>query len=91
MKTYAKSDLVAGLALEHEMTQAEARRILDSALLLITTAANAGLTVQLTGFGSFRQVERAAGTARNPRTGEAVPVAARSTLKFRASQPKAGA
>ncbi|NUB45037.1 hypothetical protein GEU84_011615 [Fertoebacter nigrum] len=36
MKTYAKSDLVAELALEHEMTQVEARRVLDTALRLIS-------------------------------------------------------
>lgn len=38
------------------------------------------------GTGSFKMVEKAARTARNPRTGEAVQVPAKTVLTFKASK-----
>lgn len=43
-----------------------------------------GGSVTITGFGTFEKVERAARTGRNPRTGEAVPIAATASPAFRA-------
>ena len=41
--------------------------------------------VALAGIGTFDRVERAARTGRNPRTGEAVAIPARTVLRFRPS------
>ena len=43
----------------------------------------AGDKVQLLGFGTFEQKERAARTARNPQTGEMIEVAASKAVVFK--------
>ena len=40
----------------------------------------------MTGFGTFKQVSRAARKCRNPKTGEAVEVPAKKTVKFKVSK-----
>ena len=42
-----------------------------------------GDSVSLVGFGTFSVAERAARTARNPRTGESIDVAASKAPKFK--------
>lgn len=51
----------------------------------IIAAVAAGDAIKLSGFGTFEPRERAARTARNPQTGESVPVAARTAPVFRPS------
>ena len=46
----------------------------------------AGNKVDIAGFGSFQSADRAARTARNPQTGEAIQVAAKKAVKFKASK-----
>lgn len=41
-----------------------------------------GNTVAITGLGTFKQKKSEARTARNPRTGESINVAAKTTIKF---------
>ena len=45
-----------------------------------------GGTVDVAGFGKFEGIMRDARTARNPRTGETVPVAAKRVPKFKAAK-----
>ncbi|WP_287105090.1 HU family DNA-binding protein, partial [Brevundimonas sp.] len=42
--------------------------------------------VKLIGFGSFTTIERKAGVARNPQTGQAIARAASRTARFRAGE-----
>jgi DNA-binding protein HU-beta len=77
-----KNDLVERLAEEHELTKAFARELVDSVLDMVTVAALKGEEVSLFGFGRFKVAERAARKGRNPRTGEAVTIAASKNLKF---------
>ena len=51
-----------------------------------TGSLKAGNEVRLVGFGSFVPVKRAAGTARNPRTGETVKRPASKTARFRVGE-----
>lgn len=44
--------------------------------------------VIIKGFGTFKTVVRAARTARNPKTGDEVLVAAKTVLAFKAAKPK---
>jgi DNA-binding protein HU-beta len=53
---------------------------------MITDAAQKGEEVSLFGFGRFKVAERAARKGRNPRTGEAVKIAASKNLKFVAAR-----
>jgi DNA-binding protein HU-beta len=55
----------------------------DALLDTIVDAVRAGESVSITGFGVFEPRARAARTARNPRTGEAVQVAATTVPAFR--------
>ena len=47
----------------------------------------AGDEVRIVGFGSFSVAHRAASTGRNPRTGEAIQIAASKQPKFKAGAP----
>jgi DNA-binding protein HU-beta len=77
-----KNDLVERLAEEHELTKAFARELVDSLFDTIMAAAQKGEEVSIFGFGRFKVAERAARKGRNPRTGEAVKIAASKSLKF---------
>lgn len=79
-----KGDLVSAVADKAGLTKAQAGDALDAALEAITTALSKGDEVKLIGFGTFVVADRPAGTARNPRTGEAIEVAASRTPKFKA-------
>ena len=81
-----KNDLVEHLAQEHELTKSFARELVDSVFGMIAVAAQKGEEVSLFGFGKFRLAERAARKGRNPRTGEAVKIAASKNLKFTAAR-----
>ena len=81
-----KNELVEHLAQEHELTKSFARELVDSVFGMITVAAQKGEEVSLFGFGKFRVAERAARKGRNPRTGEAVKIAASKNLKFTAAR-----
>jgi DNA-binding protein HU-beta len=56
---------------------------LDAVLSEIQSAVTKGDKVSITGFGVFERRERAARTARNPRTGEAVKVKKTAVPEFR--------
>ena len=77
-----RNELVERFAEQHELTKSYARELVDSVFETITSAAQAGEEVSLFGFGRFKVVERAARKGRNPRTGEAVKIAASKNLKF---------
>ena len=74
-------ELVAG---EHGLSKAEAGRVLATVLDAVVTTVKKGGVVTLPGFGSFKQSTRAARTGRNPRTGEALKIAASKLPKFTA-------
>ena len=52
----------------------------------ITEALQKGDAVALSGFGTFATKERAARTGRNPRTGEAIQIAATKVPGFKAGK-----
>jgi len=64
----------------------DAEKAVDSLLTAIADALKRGDEVRLTGFGTFTVATRAAGQARNPRTGEPVTVAASRQPKFKAGK-----
>jgi DNA-binding protein HU-beta len=70
-----RSELVATVASNGGFRKSHAEKAVDSLLTAITDALKRGDEVRLTGFGTFTVATRAAGQARNPRTGE--PVEAR--------------
>lgn len=63
--------------------RAQATAALESLVDVVLREVAAGGTVGITGFGVFESVERAPRTGRNPRTGEAVPIAGTRSARFR--------
>ena len=68
------------------VTHADMERIVNGMLNEIKTCVAAGEPVQLVGFGTFEARERAARTARNPQTGEAMQVPAKKAPAFKAGK-----
>jgi DNA-binding protein HU-beta len=81
-----KGDLVAAVADKAGLTKVQAGEAVDAALEAISVSLKKGDEVKLVGFGTFSVTKRAAGTARNPRTGETIKVPASMAPKFKAGQ-----
>ena len=70
-----------------DLSKADAGRAVDAVFASIADALKAGDEVRIVGFGSFSVAHRAASTGRNPRTGEAIQIAASKQPKFKAGAP----
>jgi DNA-binding protein HU-beta len=85
-----KSDLVDALASQADMTKADASRAVDALFApdggIVASALKRGARVQITGFGTFEAKHRKARMGRNPRTGQAIHIAATKTPGFRAGK-----
>ena len=79
-----KVELVEAIAAKAGVTKAEAARTLDVTFEVIAEALENGDRVPLVGFGTFDVSNRDARTARNPRTGETIEIAARKAVTFKA-------
>ena len=77
-------ELVETIATKHSLSKAEAGRVLDTILDAIVGTVKKGDTVSLVGFGSFKQVARAARTGFNPQAGTKIKIAAAKVPKFTA-------
>ncbi|RZL91714.1 MAG: HU family DNA-binding protein [Variovorax sp.] len=75
-------ELVEKIAATHNVSKAEAARIVETVTGSIVAAVKKGDPVQLIGFGTFKQVARAARTGLNPSTGEKIKIAAAKLPKF---------
>ena len=81
-----KSELIAAVAKEADLTKKDAEAAVNAVTDVITDALKAGDKVQLVGFGTFETRERAARTGKNPRTGEAIEIAASKVPAFKAGK-----
>ncbi len=81
-----KMQLIEQLSQKLEVNHTESEKIVESFLGSIVEALRKGDKVELRGFGSFRVKTRGARVARNPRTGESVPVAEKTIPYFKASK-----
>ncbi len=79
-----KTELIEKIAAASNLTKADAGRALSATVDAIVAAVAAGDTVSLIGFGSFKTSQRAARTGKNPRTGEAIKIAAATLPRFSA-------
>ena len=82
-----KNDLIAAVADTSGLTKADAGRAVDAVFSSIEGALKGGSEVRIVGFGTFSVAHRAATTGRNPRTGEAIQIAASKQPKFKAGAP----
>ena len=78
-----KAELVEAMADKAGLSKAQAKGALDAFISSVSASLKAGQEVRVVGFGSFAPINRPAGTARNPRTGETVQTTASKTCRFR--------
>ncbi len=78
-----KSELVKAVATKSGLTQSQANEALDAALDVITETMKSGDHVAITGLGTFAPKHREAREGRNPRTGEAVQIAAKTSATWK--------
>ena len=79
-----KQDLVRNVAKQTNQSEAQTTATLNAMVDVIQEALAQGEEVTISGFGSFRVVERAAREGRNPRTGDKMTIGARKSPAFRA-------
>ena len=78
-----KSELVAAMADKCSLTKKDCEVALDTFVAAIKDALKSGDRVQLVGFGVFEVKDRAARTARNPKTNEPVQIPASRLPTFK--------
>jgi len=79
-----KNDLIDAVAEKTATgaTKAQITEIIDLMFDSIGEELKKGGDVRFTGFGSFKVSRRESSTGRNPRTGEAIQIAASNRVKF---------
>lgn len=75
-----KSQLVDFIAEEAGLTKADASRALEAMMKGVVKGLKEEGKVTVTGFATFTAKKKAASTGRNPRTGEAVAIPARTAV-----------
>ncbi len=87
-----RSELVAAIAAESGLSQADVNRAVDALFSVVSGAVKGGTKVSIPGWISFERTHREARTGRNPQTGEAIQIAASYGVKVSAgSKLKAAA
>ena len=81
-----KSELVAKLAEQTNLTKTDAENVVSTVFKEITKALVKGNRVELRGFGVLSVRERKPRTGRNPKTGEKVEVSSKKVPFFKAGK-----
>jgi DNA-binding protein HU-beta len=79
-----KSQLIEAVASDSGLTRSDSSRAVESVLATVTKTLKRGDEVNITGFGKFSVVRRAARQGVNPRTGERLKIKASKAPKFSA-------
>ncbi len=79
-----KQDLVSAVAKQTSKPESQVGPIVTAVFDAIEQALAGGDEVAISGFGSFRVVERPARTGRNPQTRQEITIGPRRTPAFRA-------
>lgn len=76
------ADLAETLAADHDLTKADAKKLVDGVFAAIADAAVRGEEVSLNGFGKFKVKDSPERDGRNPSTGEKITIKASRKLIF---------
>jgi nucleoid DNA-binding protein len=77
--------IVEAVAAQFGMTKKLAGEIVTAVFGTLAAEVAAGEKVRVTGLGSFSVKDKPARAGRNPKTGEAIEIAARKAVKFTAA------
>ena len=81
-----KTELIAAVAESAALSKKDAEKAVNAVIDAIKGALADGDKVQLVGFGTVEVRERGARTGKNPRTGEAIKIAASKVPAFKAGK-----
>ncbi len=81
-----KNELIAKVAADTKLSKSDAGGAVDATLDNILKALKGGDDVRIVGFGTFTVTSRAAGEARDPRTGAKIYRAASKNARFKAGK-----
>lgn len=81
-----KSEFAKHVANQHNITQDEANKVIDTFTSSVISALGEGSEISLIGFGNFSVADVAARPGRNPRTGEVLQIAAYKQPRFKVGQ-----
>ena len=78
-----KAELIDAVAASADLPKASATRAVEAVVEAITATLKGGDQVSLVGFGTFAVKSRPARAGRNPKTGEAITIAASKVPAFK--------
>lgn len=81
-----KQEFIDHIASQHNCTKVEAEKTIDMFTSSVIEALKEGKEISLVGFGNFSIGKVAARKGRNPKTGEALKIAAYNQPKFKVGQ-----
>lgn len=81
-----KQEFIDHIASQHNCTKVEAEKTIDVFTSSVIDAIGQGKGISLVGFGNFGVSKVAARKGRNPRTGDALQIAAYNQPKFKVGQ-----
>ncbi len=84
-KTVTKANLVEAIAKESGLTKLETKKVVDGVIDKIIDIISEGDRIELRGFGVFKSKSRKPRMARNPKTGDLVPLEERYVPVFKPS------
>ena len=79
-----KTELIDAMASNSGLSKADSKKALEGFQAAISGCLKKGDRCSLVGFGSFSTSNRAARTGRNPQTGKAIQIKAKTVVKFKA-------
>ena len=81
-----KADIVNRIADATGLTKTDTSTVLEGFLASVVDALQSGDHIEIRGFGTFKVVERASRTGRNPKTGDVVKIPERALPVFKPSK-----
>lgn len=78
-----RQELIVEISNRTGLTKKDTENVVATFIDVIKESLIKGEKISLSGFGAFDVVERAARTARNPKTGESIEVGASKSPKFK--------
>ena len=81
-----KADMSAMLFDELGLNKRESKELIECLFEEIKSALESGESVKISGFGNFNLLHKKERPGRNPKTGEAVAVSARTVVTFKSGQ-----
>jgi DNA-binding protein HU-beta len=85
-----KPELVTWIAKRGNISKTEAKNALELTIGAISDVLKAGESITLIGFGTFKVVDIAERTGRNPQTGEKIQIKAKKVVKFKPGNDLSG-